>query len=344
MMMLNTFEKTTTKGLDIIEYYEKLCSRVNEIEVPSFSDHNDCQVYQEGNISNDPLKDIIGVVKEISSVPHVIGKTPPFLHKEVRAHTIQPVSNDKAWITYEGEKEFAFMDRNGKCFRSVKKTTFGHSFFVTKDDAFVTLDFDKKIVLKYDYAGKTSVIMKTASLRPFFVGDALDGNILVTLVDELSYSRSSQSQRKVQMVTPVGQVLHTYEFAEDRSTPVLTRPARPTQNYNSNVCILDFYEAGEDQFRSKVFIFYETGELKFVYKGGDGEFNPHDVCCDSLCNIICTNYRDNSVHIIDSDGTFLAYLLTSDTCIPDPLSLGLYGDALWVGSNTGEVAVYSYKY
>ena len=46
--MLDMFEKTTAKGLDIIEYYDKLCSRVDLLEVPSFMEHNDQQVYQTG--------------------------------------------------------------------------------------------------------------------------------------------------------------------------------------------------------------------------------------------------------------------------------------------------------
>ena len=186
--------------------------------------------------------------------------------------------------------------------------------------------------------------MKTAPLRPFHVGEALDGNILVSLVDELSGTRTAQSQRKVQMVTPGGQVLHTYEFGEDGSTPVLTQPVCPTQNYNSNVCIMNSYEVDNDDYRGKVFVFHEDGGQKFIYEGHNTEFNPRDICCDSLCKIICANIYDDSIHIIDSENTFLAYLLTSDTCLAGPLSLGLYSDALWVGSEHGEIAVYLYKY
>ena len=51
------------------------------------------------------------------------------------------------------------------------------------------------------------------------------------------------------MMTPGGQVLHTYEFGEDGSTPVLTKPGRPTQNYNSNVCIADNYEIATNNNR-----------------------------------------------------------------------------------------------
>ena len=344
MNMLDIFEKTTTKGLDIIEYYEKLCSRVNNMEMPIFCEHNDRQVYYEGDINDDQLKEIIGVVEESSSVPHIEDEVSHFSHKSVAVCNIRAISNDKAWVTYKDEKEFALMNTKGKCIQSVKNNTGRHSFFVTNDKSFIHFDYNKQLLLKIDLSGKTTKIKDTKPLYPLFVGEALDGNILVTLVDEDSLTRNAQSQRKVQMVMPGGKLLHTYEFGEDGSTPVLTKPCRPIQNYNSNVCVLNGYEVGADIYREKLVVFHEDGEFKFMYEGHGGEFNPQDICCDSLCNVICTNYRDNSVHIIDSDGTFLAYLLTSDTCLADPISLGLHSDALWVGSHSGEVAVYRYKY
>ena len=344
MKMLNIFEKTTTKGLDIIEYYEKLCSRVYGFEFQGPMEHTDRQVYQEEDIHEDQLQKMIGTVREVLSVPKVIENAHPFIQKDVDVNTIRPVSRYNAWMTYAGEKEFALMDKNGKCLQTITKNTRNHSFVVGEDESFVHIDFYKQTVMKIEHSGKTFVIMKTAPLHPFHVGEALDGNILVTLVDEFSGTRTAQSQRKVQMVTPGGQVIHTYEFGEDGSTPVFTLPSRPIQNYNSNVCIIDEYQVGDDDCRGKVLVFHEDGELKFIYEGRDGEFNPGDNCCDSLCNIICINGLDNTVHIIDSEGMFLANLLTRDTCIVDPYSLGLHNDSLWVGSKNGEVAVYRYKY
>ena len=104
------------------------------------------------------------------------------------------------------------------------------------------------------------------------------------------------------------------------------------------------HEVDDDKCRGKVLVFYEDGELKFIYDGHGTGFQSFDICCDSLCNILCINNMDDTVYVIDSEGTFLTYPLTRDTCVADPVSLGLRGDALWVGSENGEVAVYRYKY
>ena len=290
---------------------------------------------------------MIGSVNKTTSVPNLVANSPSFTHKDAYVHTIRPISNDKAWITYEGEKEFTLMHENGKCSLSLKKDCRAHSFVVMKDNRFVHIDFHKQIIFKIDRSGETSIIAKTGQLHPFQVGEALDGNILVSLVDEFSFMRTRESQRRVQMMTPGGQVLHTYEFGEDGSTPAFTCPLKPIQNYNSNVCILDEYQTQRESktiHRGKVFVFYEDGKLKFTYNGHGAEFHPYDICCDSLCNIICGNDFDKTVHILDSEGTFRAYLFTKDTCIAAPASLGLHSNALWVGSQNGEVAVYRYKY
>ena len=133
--MLNTFEKTTTKGLDIIEYYEKLCSRVKDIEVPNFSEHYDRQVYCERDINSDQLNQMVRTVKTVLSTPQITGKaSKTFAYKNVKAHTIRPVSGDKAWIAYHGEKMIKLMQNDGKCITPVKKNTDDHIFFVPKEE------------------------------------------------------------------------------------------------------------------------------------------------------------------------------------------------------------------
>ena len=146
------------------------------------------------------------------------------------------------------------------------------------------------------------------------------------------------------MMSPSGDVVRTYEYGADDTTPMLTRPGRVTQNYNSDVCVLNRFEVAKDKLRGNVCVFFEDGGLKFVYSGHGGEFNPTGICCDSLCKIICSNFIGNTIHVISSEGKFMQYLFTRDTCIRQPYALALHRGVLWVGSAKGEVRVYRYKY
>ena len=145
------------------------------------------------------------------------------------------------------------------------------------------------------------------------------------------------------MVTPEGEVLHTYEFGEDGSTPLFTKPIRPMQNYNSNVCVINQYQA-DDKPAGTVCVFYEDGTLKFIYKGKGTGFNPIDISCDSVCNIACISYFDETIDIINSDGMFLKHLLSGIHSVSYPYSLGLHKGVLWVGSENGDVKIYRYEY
>ena len=447
--MISTFAKTTMTGLDIIEYYDKLRSLVEQMESEvDIAKYRDMLVYREGEVDRGQLQHMVGDVKEakkesendkpvnaktepkkqgiakIEPRKQAIAKTEPtkqaiadskpaeqqatttflcifaakknvqefkkvsepkeiekimetdekkkvseskkvekitethkakkasgsrdqlsaFRYNESCVYDIRPVSHGEAWIKYEKIGQLTLLNRSGQVKDTVPKEKGNNRFCVTNDKRFISSDYTKQVVVSIEHSGKTSTILSTSPLYPLDIGPALNGNILVTLVDEWEFTRTADSQRKVQMITSGGDLLHTYEFGEDCATPIFTAPFRPTQNFNSNLCAINQYKTAAGVYRGDVCVFYEDGGLKFVYSGHGGAFGPNDVCCDSLCNIICTNVCDRSVHVIDSDGVFLEYLLTSDTCVPRPTAVALYRDALWVGSELGEVRVYRYKY
>ena len=246
-------------------------------------------------------------------------------------------------MTYKDVKEFTLFRRDGQYIKSVPKDTDSHSFII-ENKTFLFCNQSRNNILKIDFSGGLSEWLNVSPLMPSFIGHALNGNVLVSLVDEISGSRTEKSQRKVQMLSTSSVVLRTYEYSENSTNPVLTCPCRVIQNYNSDVCVVNHYEESKDKWRGNVCVFYEDGGLKFVYSGHGEEFYPTEICCDSLCNIICANLVDNTIHVISSEGVFVQYLFTRDTCIPQPYALALHRGVLWVGSAKGEVRVYRYKY
>ena len=213
-----------------------------------------------------------------------------------------------------------------------------------QNNAFLLCNPEGNNILKVDTSGKVSELIHFAPLFPVKIGNTLSDNLLVSLVDEPSGSWTEKSQGKVQMISVSGKLVCIYEYNDDGTTPVLTRPDRVTQNYNSDVCVANLYEVAKGDWLGNVCVFYEDVGLKFVYSGYGGEFYPSGICCDSLCNIICSNLVDDTIHVISSEGVFVQFLFTRDTCIPYPNSLALHRGVLWVGSHGGEVRMYRYKY
>ena len=343
--MIETFRQTTMVGLDLIEYHENLSSKIDNFRFIDLSHYvyTNKQVYMEGDVIEDDLKKMIGEIREGETEKLRTEQISSFKHKESQAHTIYPISREIAWITYAGSKKFTSLLRDGHHVRTVPKDTDWHSFIVI-NDGFLLCNEQERNILKVDMTGKTTLWVSVSPLLSRFIGHALNGNILITLVDEHSGSRTEESRRRVQMISPSGNMLHQYEYSEDGTTSVLTFPTRVTQNYNSDVCVPNRFEQKKDVWSGNVCVFNEDGALKFVYSGHGGKFRPSGICCDLLCNIICVNYADDTIHILSHDGSFLQFLFSAKTCVPNPISQALHRGVLWVGSDGGEVRVYRYLY
>ena len=291
----------------------------------------------------DDLEKMIGEVTEINSNNFRTEDISSFHHKDTVVHTISPISHEEAWMTYAYVKEFTLLQRDGQHSKSIPTTMVSLSF-IMRNNEFLLCNPMGNNILRIDISGKLSELINVAPLLPGFIGNTLSDNVLVSLVDKPSGSRTEKSQRKVQMLSCNGDVVRTYEYGDGGTTPLLTRPRRVTQNYNTDVCVANHYEVAKDDYRGNVCVFYEDGGLRFVYSGHGIKFLPTGICCDAFCNIVCCNLRDNTIHVISSEGVFLQFLFTRDTCIPYPTSLALHRGVLWVGSQEGEVRVYRYKY
>ena len=341
--MLGTFETTTMVRLNLIEYYEGLKSKSDALEAINYSKYYNNQVYQTGDVTVDDLRKTIGEIKELHTNVPKTEQISSFLHEEIFVHTICPLKSNEAWITYAFEQEFTLLRDNGHHIKSVPTCSERHSF-VLQDNEFLLCNADANNILRMDISGRETIWIDTSPLIASFIGSALNGNLLIALADEESCSRTDKSLRKVQMLSPSGNIIHQYEYGEDGTTPVFTWPTRSTQNYNSDVCAVNMFKKTTGNVRGNVCVFYEDGGLKFVHSGHDGEFYPGGICCDLLCNIIFANNSNDTIHILNSEGSFVKYLFTSETCVTRPISLALYRGVLWVGSDLGEVRVYRYIY
>jgi hypothetical protein len=80
------------------------------------------------------------------------------------------------------------------------------------------------------------------------------------------------------------------------------------------------------------------GMLRFRYTGrpGDPQFDPYGICCDSRCNIITANMKNDKIHVIDQDGGFLHYIQYDGMKKPRALCID-ENDQLYVGEWDSDV-------
>ena len=220
-IMFEKFQEASLSELDLINYYQKLTSKVDEKETIDVSKFCDKHVFEEGVIDHDILRTMLGEMKLIQQSSNKVEIGASLQHEKRPVYSISPISQTEAWVSYMLGKEIQLLCQDGMCIRSVKKET-KYSSFIHQDGAFLVCCGDQNTILKIGMTANSSVWMNTSPLRARFIGKALNGNILVSLVDEVSGSRTDQSKRKVQMVTPSGDVLQSYEYGGDGTSCVNT--------------------------------------------------------------------------------------------------------------------------
>ena len=238
LRMIETFRKTTMTGLDLIEYYEDLKTKADALQTEDLSHYRNKQLYMDGFVVIEDLAKMIGDMKEIDSSEIGTEEISCFQHKDTDIVTIYPISREKAWFTYWNAKEFTLLQQDGHHIESVPKDMGTHSF-IMQNNAFLLCNQEGTTIFKIDSSGKISVWVNVEPLLPRFIGHTLHDTVLVSVVDDLFAPRTVESQRKVQMMSLSGKVLRTYEYGDDGTTPVFTFPGRVTQNYNSDVCVVN---------------------------------------------------------------------------------------------------------
>jgi hypothetical protein len=113
-------------------------------------------------------------------------------------------------------------------------------------------------------------------------------------------------------------------------------PIYITENDNGDVVV-------SDAWLSAVVVTDKSGLHRFSYTGPTGKkFSPWGVCTDVFSHILVCN--QNTVHMIDKDGQFLALLLSKEHGISRPRSLSYdHGShLLWVGNRSNTLLAYRY--
>nr|XP_022337217.1 uncharacterized protein LOC111133281 isoform X1 [Crassostrea virginica]XP_022337218.1 uncharacterized protein LOC111133281 isoform X1 [Crassostrea virginica]XP_022337220.1 uncharacterized protein LOC111133281 isoform X1 [Crassostrea virginica]XP_022337221.1 uncharacterized protein LOC111133281 isoform X1 [Crassostrea virginica]XP_022337222.1 uncharacterized protein LOC111133281 isoform X1 [Crassostrea virginica]XP_022337223.1 uncharacterized protein LOC111133281 isoform X1 [Crassostrea virg len=115
-----------------------------------------------------------------------------------------------------------------------------------------------------------------------------------------------------------------------------------TENNNGDVLVSDFLRA--------VVVTSGEGVHRFAYTGppsGSRLFYPVGICTDVMSHILVSDWNTDTVQMLDRDGQFLSYLLTTQSPgihgRPHSLSYDVTNHVLWVGTlNNNTLSVYRY--
>lgn len=265
-----------------------------------------------------------------------------FKHGTEPVLAINAFSEEFTWFHCNNSKFTERMNDRGKVTKQIYIGGWTSSFVVLHSGDMVYTEFEGGTMQKVYKTGKVEEFWTTKPLMPLGVGLALDGGLLVCLVDKDCYDVSEDSMRMVQHLTEEGHLTETYEYADDKRVRLFNFPYRVAENFNTDICVVD--RQSKDVVIIKVVSF--DRRLKFVYHGNENtkeRFHPSGIVCDTYCNIIITDFNNHCIHLLSDEGAFLKFLTTDTEGLKYPYCLSLYSNSrLWVGCKDGVIRVYDY--
>ncbi|XP_078312195.1 uncharacterized protein LOC144618947 [Crassostrea virginica] len=135
---------------------------------------------------------------------------------------------------------------------------------------------------------------------------------------------------------------HKQTIPHDDNTPhdLYKNPWFITENNNGDVLVSDWLRA--------VVVTSGEGVHRFSYTGppSGSELEPAGICTDLMSHILVSDRYTHTVQMLDRDGQFLSYLLTTQSPgihgPPLGLSYDVTNHVLWVGSVNNTLSVYRY--
>lgn len=99
------------------------------------------------------------------------------------------------------------------------------------------------------------------------------------------------------------------EIFTDKNVPLYLCPTYIAENGNGDICVSDV---------KAVVVTDAGGMLRFRYQGNsnDSNFDPYGICCDSSCNIIVADMKNNKLHMVNQDGEFLYHITYEEIRMP----------------------------
>eukprot|EP00105_Crassostrea_gigas_P040659 XP_019924807.1 PREDICTED: uncharacterized protein LOC109619369 [Crassostrea gigas] len=88
----------------------------------------------------------------------------------------------------------------------------------------------------------------------------------------------------------------------DKNHPLYVCPTYIAENGNGDICVSDV---------RAVVVTDAGGMLRFRYQGNSSSsnFDPYGICCNSFCNIIVADTKNDKIHVVDKDGQFLHHVI-----------------------------------
>ena len=230
------------------------------------------------------------------------------------------VEGGLAWVK-TGYKTLQLVDRKGSV-KDTINTSFGFNDLNVTSDGDLLLADRTNSCIKHISRQKTISTLFSTSWEPNCVCCLHNGDMVATFPKNsqvIAYSRGGEIRQKMDHI----KFRHPMSVAENK--------------VNQDIHVCDHQYHGYNA-PGKVVTIGADGKVRYEYTGqDDGKvFAPADVCTDQMGHVLITDFNNNRVHILDQEGQFIQYVLTSQQGMDYPTTIDVDREGyVWMGQYHG---------
>ena len=222
-----------------------------------------------------------------------------------------------AWVT-TSDKAPQLVDRDGSVKYTISTDYYISDIALTSNGDLLLADY-KNNCIKSVSMQKTVTTLFSTSGMPYGLCCLHNGDIVVTFPDA----------HKVAVYSRTGKIRWTLDSIKFRCPQKM---AASKVNQDIYICDLEIWGYGNP---GKLLAVKDDGRLRYEYTGhGDKLFSPENVCTDQMGHVLITDYNNGQVHMLDQEGQFIQYILTSQQGLYQPRTIDVDREGyVWVGRN-----------
>lgn len=239
---------------------------------------------------------------------------------------VAATSEKELWVSDNNlNGDLSLVDQKGRVIKSYQtKFIINDLAVMATGDLLLTDGYNSKVVCMKKN-GQLKEYISTAPDTPWGICVTESNDVFVTLCQNVG---SVGKVIQISSDKTMKQALKNNNGERD----LFTLPHFITQNKNKDLWI-------QDKGYHHVVVVNESGKGRFTYNGPTGvrmssAFDPHDLSSTGDGNVIIADYANAALHLVDKDGQFLRYIMSSSDGLCGPYSLTkTINDVFWIGDN-----------
>ncbi|KAJ8310994.1 hypothetical protein KUTeg_011439 [Tegillarca granosa] len=325
--------KRIERNIEMVQFVTDVMQRVDKYTICNQQDDINPPNLITRDVDDQELKDLFGHL-DLKTKPEVMQSLLQ-IHRNVPPSfptRVVTTGNDQAWLWKCGGSRLSLVTSDGKIVQNIRTdfkvfdaavSTSG-KLFVKKEDGNKIKKITRDNRITDIYTARDNYIT-----RGITVTDT--GNVLVVLY--------KYKDGMIVDITTNGQHIRIIQHDPVDNIQLFDQPKQICTNINGEILVTD---------DAKVVAVNKQGQKRLIYPEGWKQlkniFDPEYIVTDKHGHIIISDFDNSVVHVLDSDGKFIQYLITPEQGCDRPIGLDLDNHGrLWM-CNYGKREIDIIKY